>query len=285
MASNEAPIRVTGIFDNINIAGGTLAISFLLTVSLYFRNEGSILRKKILPSLILLFLVPALVFTNSRASLLAASLGFVVLILTLYPKYRVKFISSIFIMIAIFILIPQIGEFFTYFLRFEKFLNIRDHLWAMSWETIKENPIFGSGPDQFKEYFFKYNTTPEGSYANYMIKKLYVEAGDSGLSHNFILFRITELGIPGLVTAFWLPGMFIIYAVKTLGKIKEIDKNGFLLTAVSLSIGIGLFARSFFESIGILTYGWIMVDLPFWICFMVILFYYHSAFQIQKETL
>ncbi|MBK6679077.1 MAG: O-antigen ligase family protein [Ignavibacteriales bacterium] len=231
------------------------------------------------------FLFVGLVLTNSRAALLTFVLGSATFILIVYPNLRLKFILSLSVFILAVLFIPPVNEFFSFFLRFEKFLNIRDHLWTMSWETIKANPFFGAGPDQFKDFFFKYITAPSGSYAEFMIKKLYTDAGDTGLSHNFFIFRTTELGIPGLITALWLPGLFIYFGSKVATKMRSVDWNGFILVTGALSVGIGLFARGFFESIGLLTHGWLMVDLPFWICFMIILFYYHRAFFDQTKTL
>ncbi|MBK7868212.1 MAG: O-antigen ligase family protein [Ignavibacteriales bacterium] len=285
LLASEAPIRVTGIFANINVAGGTIAVALLaIFFSFFLKNKKSPFQK-LLITFLALFLFVGLVFTNSRAALLTFVLGTTTFILIVYPNLRLKFILSITVFILAVLFIPPVNEFFSFFLRFEKFLNIRDHLWSMSWETIKANPFFGAGPDQFKDFFFKYITAPSGSYAEFMIKRLYTDAGDTGLSHNFFIFRATELGIPGIITALWLPGMFIYFGSKVAGKLRMVDWNGFILVTGALSVGIGLFARGFFESIGLLTHGWLMVDLPFWICFMIILFYYHRAFFGQTKTL
>lgn len=285
LLASEAPIRVTGIFSNINVAGGTIAVALLALFFSFFLKNNKSLGYRILSGFIVLFLFTGLVFTNSRAALLTFLLGTTTFFLIVYPKLRVKFLLSLTVFILAVLFIPPVNEFFSFFLRFEKFLNIRDHLWTMSWETIKANPFFGAGPDQFKDFFFKYITAPSGSYAEFMIKRLYTDAGDTGLSHNFFIFRTTELGIPGLITALWLPGLFIYFGIKVAEKLRIVDWNGFVLVTGALSVGIGLFARGFFESIGLLTHGWLMVDLPFWICFMIILFYYHRVFQYQTKNL
>lgn len=285
LLASEAPIRVTGIFSNINVAGGTIAVALLALFFSFFLKNNKSLGYRILSGFIVLFLFTGLVFTNSRAALLTFLLGATTFFLIVYPKLRVKFLLSLTVFILAVLFIPPVNEFFSFFLRFEKFLNIRDHLWTMSWETIKANPFFGAGPDQFKDFFFKYITAPSGSYAEFMIKRLYTDAGDTGLSHNFFIFRTTELGIPGLITALWLPGLFIYFGIKVAEKLRIVDWNGFVLVTGALSVGIGLFARGFFESIGLLSHGWLMVDLPFWICFMIILFYYHRVFQYQTKNL
>lgn len=281
----EGPSRFGGLFTNINInfSGVTLAVSFLIIVAYFFLKNNRNMPRRAFLLAILLPLSLALLISNSRAALLAAFAGGITFFLIVFPKYRIHFFGGVIVLVLAAFLIPPVNEFLSLMLRFERFLNVRDHLWAMSWESIKDHPLLGTGPDQFKDYFFKYMTASEGSYAEMMIKSLYKEAGDSGLSHNFFLFRQTELGLPGLVSAFWLPGMFILFAVRAMKGLRNTDRDGFILVAASLSVGAGLFARSVFESIGILTHGWLMVDLPFWVCFMVIVYFYRKTRQIQIE--
>lgn len=285
LLASEAPIRVTGIFHNINVSGGTIAIAVLMAFISIFLDYKKLRFLRVIMGVLVFLLFIALVLTNSRAALLSFALGITTFILIVYPRMRLKFLLSTVALLLIVVFVPPVNEFFSFFFRVEKFLNIRDYLWSMSWETIKANPFFGSGPDQFKEFFFKYMAAPSGTYAEFVIKRLHTEASVTGLSHNFFIFRATELGIPGMITAVWLPGIFVYFGSKVIGKLRGIDRNGFILTTGALSVGIGLFARGMFESVGIMSHGWIMVDLPFWICFMIILFYYHSSFSDQTKNL
>ncbi len=281
------PIRFYGIFSfiNMNFAGTTIAFAAVVTLSFFFIQKGGNRLARILLGTFSTILFLAVLISNSRASILAAMIALLVFILIRFPRYRVPFAGGVAFVGAVLVLVPPVHEFLLLMFRAENFLNIRDYLWGLSWAAIQDHYLLGTGPDVFKDYFFKYMTAPEGSYAHYMITKLYLEAGDSGLSHNFFIFRMTELGIPGLVTALWLPGLFYYYAIKTMKGLKGSDGAGYTIVTGIISIGTGLLARAMFESIGFLTHGWLMIDLPFWICFISLLFYYRKTGQIQTENL
>ena len=280
------PIRFYGIFSfiNMNFAGTTIAFAAVITLSFFFIQKRGNRLARVLTGTFSTILFLAVLISNSRASMLAAMLALLVFVLIRYPRYRLPFVGGVAFVGAVLVLVPPVHEFILLMFRAENFLNIRDYLWGMSWAAIQDHYLLGTGPDLFKDYFFKYMTAPEGSYAHFMITKLYLEAGDSGLSHNFFIFRITELGIPGLMTAVWLPGLFYYYGIKTMKALKETDGAGYTIVTGIISIGTGLLARAMFESIGFLTHGWLMIDLPFWICFISLLFYYRKTVQIQTEN-
>lgn len=280
------PIRFYGFFSfiNMNFAGVTIAFAAMITLAFAYHDRENGKFKKIFWGFLSGVLFLAVVISNSRASILAAILALLTFILLRYRRYRIPFALFVLFLATVVIVVPPVNEFLLLMFRFENFLNIRDYLWGMSWAAIQDHFLLGTGPDVFKDYFFKYMTAPEGSYAHFMITKLYLEAGDSGLSHNFFIFRLTELGIPGLITAFWLPSIFYYYGVRTMKALKGNDDNGYLTVTAVVALGTGLLARSMFESIGFLTHGWLMIDLPFWICFMTLLFYYQRSGQTQKEN-
>lgn len=281
------PVRFAGIFGfiNVNFSGMTIAFAAMIALLLFHLSDRSNRSARIAFGTLTGFLFTTVIIFNSRAAMLTAMLGLVVFLLILYPRYRLPFtVAIISIPLAIFI-IPPLNEFVSLLLRFENFLNVRDYLWGMSWASIQDHPFLGTGPDLFKDYFYKYMTAPEGSYAHYMITKLYLEASDSGLSHNFFLFRFTELGIPGLITSIWLPALFYRYSIPVMKSLKESDRTGYILVAGMVALVSGLLAKGMVESIGFMTHGWIMVDLPFWICFITVLFYYRKNGQTRKEIL
>jgi hypothetical protein len=48
-----------------------------------------------------------------------------------------------------------------------------------------------------------------------------------------------------------------------------------------IAAGIGLFFRGLFEAIGLIFYGYITADLPFWILFGILIFIYFNTKRIQ----
>jgi len=51
------------------------------------------------------------------------------------------------------------------------------------------------------------------------------------------------------------------------------EKFYFIILGI-IAVGIGLFERGLFETIGLIFYGYIIVNLPFWILFSIIIFTY-----------
>jgi hypothetical protein len=54
------------------------------------------------------------------------------------------------------------------------------------------------------------------------------------------------------------------------------NKKNYYLAVGIFSMGIGIFTRALFESTGLLSNGWIIRDLPFWICFAILIHLYVS---------
>ena len=62
------------------------------------------------------------------------------------------------------------------------------------------------------------------------------------------------------------------------------SRKSYYLVVGIFSLGIGMLIRSFFESTGLLSHGWITRDLPFWICFAVIIHFYVIRTEIIHKT-
>ncbi len=282
--NSEAALRTSGIYENVNAAGSIIALGTIILFGAVLAGFGGSDKKIRNISYFILFLFTfGLLITNSRASLLLVGFSSVVLFI-IFRRHLVKYGIAAAVFIAVlFYVSPQLDEILEIYLRLDRLLNIRDHLWKISFDTIRENPVWGTGPDVFKEYFYKYLPVLIGSYPESKIRGLYEVAGTSGLSHNFLLYRFTELGIPGLISALWLPFIYFKYGFTALDVTREKDpqKAGYILVLIVL--GIGIFLRSAFESIGIMTYGWIMLDLPFWFLLIILVNYASSDYSPEKK--
>ncbi|OGU82332.1 MAG: hypothetical protein A2254_00295 [Ignavibacteria bacterium RIFOXYA2_FULL_35_9] len=152
----------------------------------------------------------------------------------------------------------------------------------MSIGIIIDNPIWGTGPGQFKNFMYHHIPVMLGSWDESQIAWIFKNAG-LGESHNFFLFRTAELGFLGLLGAILLPAIFIHLSFKVMKRNFYNRRNYYLLVGI-FSLGIGMLIRSFFESTGLLSHGWITRDLPFWICFAIIIhFYVIRTEKIQKK--
>ena len=58
----------------------------------------------------------------------------------------------------------------------------------------------------------------------------------------------------------------------------------FIISTAITGIGIGMFFRAFIEVTGILSYGYLTLDLPFWLVFIILISIYQK-FNYEKILL
>ncbi len=273
-----------GFYKNVAAAGGVFAITITINLAFLFIDKFKNTKSKIVLSFFLVLQVAALLLTNSRAAFLAAFIGSIYVLLKLNKKLFKKItISALTVSILLVTIFPKIIEIFDTFIRANRILeNTRYYLWDIAFGIIKHNPILGCGPGMFKNYMYKYLPVMIGSWTEGQIYWVYKEAG-AGQAHNFLLYRTSELGLLGLLGAIGLFIVFFYLAYKIYSAIKIDQEWRIIITAIIGSV-IGLIFRSFFESTGLLTNGWITRDLPFWILIAVLIFLYQKL-VVKNKTL
>ncbi len=264
-------VTIGGFFSNNAAVGGLLAVS--ITINLIYLFLPDIKNKWVKPSLsILLFLqIIALLLTNSRAAIFAAFVSIIFILFHLKKNALKKLIILLAVGSAILFLLPQFDWIFDHYFRTNRIIdNPRYPLWYMAWQMIIHHPIFGVGPGMFRYFMYTYLPVPIGSWAEQEIYLLQRIAANP--AHNFFLTRTSELGIFGLTAAIGLFVIFFKYGFKVIKKSKFLDLEYHVISVGIVGIGLGLLCRSFFESTGIFTNGWITRDLPFWLLFSVLIF-------------
>lgn len=274
-------IHEGGNFKNVTAAGGIFAVTIplsLVMLLLYYNENKNI---TYLFYLILFIQLLGLFMTNSRSGLIAVFTSSSIILFILKKETFKKFILSVTLFLIFFyIILHSVSELFSIYFRTDRvFENTRYYLWNMSGRIIADNPVWGTGPGQFKNFMYNYIPVMLGSWEESQITWIYKNAG-LGESHNFFLFRTAELGIGGLIGAILLPVIFIYLSYKVM-KQNFYNRKSYYLVVGIFSLGIGMLIRSFSESTGLLSHGWITRDLPFWICFAVIIHFY----VIRTETI
>jgi O-antigen ligase len=94
--------------------------------------------------------------------------------------------------------------------------------------------------------------------------------------HNLFLHYWSENGIIGFLLSISLFLLFFYYSFKTIKLSKEKNKEYYIVTLAITGIGIGLLFRAFFEVTGLLYYGFITTDLPFWLVFGILIYIYQK---------
>jgi len=263
-----------GYYKNVAAVGGIFTITVSINFALLFYENSKGKRIKIFLWLTLILQIIALLLTNSRAAFMGVFFSSVFIFTKLNWKlFRRIFYSFAGFSLIIISLFPNIINIIATFIRAGRVLqNTRYYMWDISLSIIKNNPVLGCGPGMFKFYIYKYLPVMLGSWTESQIYWLY-NVIDEGHSHNYLLYKASETGMLGLVSAIALPVIFFYLSYKVYKAVKENKYWSIILIAI-IGSGIGLLMRSIFEATGFLTDGWITRDMPFWILFITVIFLY-----------
>jgi len=243
------------------------ALIFNLTLFIYLKNVWL----KFSSILITLLLTFGLFLINSRAVILALIVAGLYL---LYSYRRKVFYYSLIILASCIALlfIPPFDELVSFYFRVEDLLGQRDIIIKSSWSLIENEWLLGTGPGGTKELLYKYIPfmlgTPEELWIRHHFNQI-----EYGHAHNYFLFMLSDLGVLGLLSAGFLIFAFLRIGNRVRRYYSDKDKIIFSLTMAILSLGIGMFVRGLFEWGGILGYGMINTDLPFWISFAILIYF------------
>lgn len=262
-------LRFSGLISNPNGVAAFYAIVIPWVVGEILVNARENRKIHIVT---LTLLIIGLLFTVSRGAFLSLSVSFLFVLVFLYRKILIRIVVSMGIVALIIAIIPEFNDTFTTLIRLEEGVSQRDILWQLSINMIKNNFWFGVGPGSFTAEIFNNFPVMLDSWHGIFLKELAVVTEGSNISHNFYLNFFSEMGIIGLVIAILLPVIYFSIGAST---IKMFAENKVIYTRVLIlvSIGAGLFVRGFFEGINLITFGWITMDLPFWLVFATILYY------------
>ncbi len=262
--------RFTGAFGN-SLA---LILSIGLIISIVALYSGKIskrIKKVFIPIYIVnnLFII---FLTNSRAAILALTVALLFLFYYLNKKIILIFILSSFGLILLYLIEPFIQTLIDAYIRLDT-VSQRDYLWSAGIEIMKDYPIFGVGTEMFHHKFYTYVPTA-GSYFFELFMIL-----QKPHPHNYTLWLITENGILGLISALSIFGIYFYMAWKLKSKFDNEKNEVYYFSLGFISIGILVFVRSFFEVEGIFSYGYISRDLPFWITYILLAYFYKNFYQ------
>lgn len=263
--------KSSGFYNNVSAVGGLLAVSIPLTVSFLSLEKGKRKGVKLLLITSIFFQAVALLATNSRAAMLSVAISLLLYSYLLSPKKLKKIFTLLIFAACIVFIIPGSSEVFNLYFRTGRILeNTRYLLWDMAFSIISGNIFWGVGPGMFKYFMYPNLNVLLGSWEEHQIAFVYENAG-AGHVHNFFLMRASELGLVGFVITLF----FLAYILKTsfrlMKTIRSVSTELYIFSIIIFSIYIGLFFRSFFESTGILTNGWLSRDLPFWLLILAML--------------
>lgn len=277
--NQDALLRLAGVYENPNYVGLLLAVTIPINFSVLMFSFTKTKSQIYYYILLLLFQFGILLLSDSRASMLSVFISSVI-IFWFSPKNSKKIFSVILVFTTIIVLFfLDINTFIDLFLRIER-TGTRDEFWTTGLVVIKNNVFFGTGAGTFEQMFYS-----EASSSIVYLLKTSISGAGNPHPHNLFLFFWAENGILGVlaVTSLFLVLFKISYKLmRNLNKTLVFNK----ISAITfISVILGLLIRAFFEVTGIITYGFITRDLPFWVLVIIICFVHRKTLDLNKRNL
>jgi len=220
----------------------------------------------------------------SRSAILSISISLSILLYRVRKMLFIKLMLIGSVLLLIILLIEPINEALSLFLRLEAGLSQRHFFWDLAYNIIKDNPILGIGPGSYKYLEFNYMPVLLNSWAGHIIVDLSRVIDGANVSHNMYLKFTSDMGIPGLLSVLYFFVLFFHISVSTINKAIKGNKVLYLLILVISTVLGSMFIRCFFDDIGILNYGIIVTDLPFWLLFGILIFFYQKPEEFFVKT-
>lgn len=267
-------------YINKNQYGGFFIIIISLVISFALKTEIKLNRVGLF--FISLIFLTALFITNSRGAIISALASLLFILFQLNKRWFVILISSVTLVFLLIIFAPS-DSFIAHYLRLEKVFSGRDYILQTTFNIIQNHYLFGTGPGGTK--YEIYNNLPFmlGSLEELWMRKHY-EMIELGHAHNFYLFFFSDMGILGFSLSIVLPFIFFRRSLRLI-KMLKLNKGEFYYLTIGLTAtGLGFFVRGIFEWGGILSYGTIFLDLPFWLIYILIVFISENIEQITAPN-
>ncbi|MCK9425670.1 MAG: O-antigen ligase family protein [Ignavibacteriaceae bacterium] len=251
-----------------NALGSFFVMTILLLMSFSFNKDYSHIRKWFF--ILISFFMCGLVITNARGAIIALFVGIIYLIYSLNIK-DLKYLVGILLSIGFLFFLLPFQEYIDLYFRFEKISTGRDYILSTFWNVIQNNWLFGSGPAASRFEMYKNIPYLLGSSAELFLRHHFSQI-EFGHAHSFYLFFFSDLGILGFLLSLALPFLFLKIAFQTISILQKEKKELYYLSVGITAFGISMFVRAIFEWGGLISYGTIGFDLPFWLLFAIIIF-------------
>jgi O-antigen ligase len=244
-------IRYTGLYSGENAAGYVMSVG--IATSLY-----SWIKKKVNFATIL-FIFFGLLLTGSRSAMIIV-FGISFFMFVGKTMARKVFLIAISVLSGIILLFLVNFNLISRLLRFERGNAGRTELWETAIRIINDSPVYGCGISCLPIEMYKYLG---GN------KRNSFEMARLNDAHNLFLTVTAELGYIGLFLLVILLAYMSIYVTKKNNIIRQIEKYN--IFRFFLAFFLAFLIRAMFEGNGIVTKGWIGIDIYMWVFFIIAL--------------
>jgi len=265
-------VRITALTGNIEAATNFFVISFPILIYYLIIKVNSVVKKGIW--VIIFYSFIGLVLAMSRSAILGIAVSTAIMFYLINRKKFFQFIFFLIVVVLIFILVGPLNDIITQLLRLEEGLSVRDYLWLMTMNIIKDHLIFGIGPGAYPYELINYYPFMLNEYYGKVFLYFADTSLNLNLAHNIFLVFFSDMGLLGLATILMLPYVYFRIGIKTLFKYKNESKESYYFIIALFAAGTSVIFRNVFNSIGLLYIGGIHTDLPFWLIFSSLIYYY-----------
>lgn len=266
--------RATSFIGNPDTTTAFFIITLPIVLTFALSKEYKV-EKGLLVSISVLIIL-ALFLIISRSAVLSIIISLIVISYQLNRKFFIKFILITSFLMAIIFLIEPINDAISLFFRIKSGLSQRDYFWDLAFNIIKDNPLLGIGPGSYKYLEFNYAPVLLNSWPGRVIIDLNIATNGENGSHSMYLKFASDMGIPGLLSVFYFIFIFFHISIVTIKKAITGNRTLYILILTISAALASMFVRCIFDSIGILTYGFLTNDLPFWLMFSILIFFYQK---------
>ncbi len=246
--------RITSTFGNSGLLASYLIFGFYFSIFLFFEFERYIL--KIIYSLLFFTHFLALFFTGTRGAYLGVIISFVAMLLLIIIlnknkkiKYSIAGLLVLFILSYGFLIINSNKKFvksnsylyrLTHFSLKDATLNTRLLSWKYGLEGFKNNPLLGTGPENYAIVFDKYF---QPIFYNYTSSETYFDR-----AHNIYIGTLVTTGILGLISYLLIFYFILHYLIKA--EIKAKISHNFFIISIGLFTAYTVQNAFIFDNLG-----------------------------------
>ncbi len=274
--------RISAILSNYEAFTNFFVVSFPLLICLTLLKENFSERR--IDYFILFYFSLGLILNMSRSAFVGILFSSAIIFYLLRRKKFYQLVFSFSFFVLIFLLYQPLNDLLSMFLRIESGMSARDYIWKMSMDMINDHTLFGIGPGAYQYEVFNYFPYMLDNWWGKLFIYFNEVSGGANLSHNIFLTFFTDMGLIGILTAIALPFVYIRIGVRTIIKYKNGSAENYYLIIGLFAAGSSIIVRNLFNSIGLLYVGGIQTDLPFWMIFGSLIYFYLKPFTSNKSS-
>jgi O-antigen ligase len=215
--------RVIGNFSTYLTYSGFFAVASILLIPIAFKATSR--ARKLYYLLASQVGLISLLFNYSRSTIVALIAGAIVLLILIGARYRAWVSLVILLTLAVGIVVSP--DFMSRFKNMQTefssgYANSRWAIWGTALSIIRDNPLYGVGPGNFRQEYINHRQNRTGR--------------DLSHAHNDILNSAAESGLPaaGFYLLMWL--LFLLYLYKGYRQCPDGFQKGLILGSLVASI-------------------------------------------------